>query len=909
MGARLALLAATALVCIAPAARAQNNSFYMTGGGCVYGTTDGTCAKGSAVAMWINLVADKGADPTGVADSSTAWANAWTAACAASNGAVIYEPPGRYDIVSGILIPDGCKNVTVKAQPGTATMVADATNTSAALFARSTAGLAGASYITFEGVTFDGSVATIGSASPLFQFYAPSHHIVFDNNTRFQNTRGIPVAFTGGANLSGLVSPAFAGGSATVTLSANITGLHAGARCYSFGMVPGRSVASINTGATQITFDASISDYMANNTSLKCTPAAQIAADAASGATTITLDTATNILANQTIVQSPEIVGTASCIQPNTTITAFNSGTKVATLSKKLTCPITNASGQLFAMIGGVQYSGVRDSTFSLTGVYCLPAYGNTGNLIDCNGSVVYSNGAEFANIGNFATNNEFVNTGSDGVDAQFIGDSTVALNRFKLGLYGWHPTSGAYAGIACVYTLSSSNVTIANNKCEGATGNGFDTSSSRGVNLIGNDSVRNGAAGIGLCSITDFAIEGSILKENGQAVNFSPAAAFDIDAISMISCAGAGHVGTLTNGTIATNTISDNQTVPTQQYGMGLYTGEVLVNVKINQDNAISGNVAGSYSTTTGNYQAVTPFFYPATITEYTSAGTFTYTIPTAASRLRISLWGGGGGGANGIACGAAASCGGGGSGGGGGTAESADIQISTLIAASITSCTVVVGAGATHNSGAAGSTTTVTCGANNVWHAMGGGTGSQGATSTASGGGGGGSVVTAGGNGSGATGGAAGTPAAGTNGLGGGGAVGGTGQMPIGSGGSGSSATGVAAPGTNSYRSPASGGAGGGCNAGAAANGGNAGMNELQKQAVHGSPGGNGYSPTDGTSGAGGGGGDAATGSTNGGAGGNGGSPGGGGGGGGNNCNGGTGAGGNGGDGGAGKVTISAT
>jgi Pectate lyase superfamily protein len=79
--------------------------------------TNGTYAQlGSGAKTWVDVVANEGADPTGVADATTAINNAITAIATA--GGTVYFPPGTYLVSGSLIVPSGVRLLGAFARVG-----------------------------------------------------------------------------------------------------------------------------------------------------------------------------------------------------------------------------------------------------------------------------------------------------------------------------------------------------------------------------------------------------------------------------------------------------------------------------------------------------------------------------------------------------------------------------------------------------------------------------------------------------------------------------------------------------------------------------------------------------------------------------------------------------------------------
>lgn len=242
--------------------------------------------------------------------------------------------------------------------------------------------------------------------------------------------------------------------------------------------------------------------------------------------------------------------------------------------------------------------SGVTNSKFYNIGMYWAQG-GGGGLFANAKSGVNFASGAMPAevNFNNFVFNNEFELIGADGIN--IVGQSHFVASNNRMALTGgWKPTApGATLGVAGIYSQNSPvDFLIANNVIDGATSNSIDLgpndTDADAVSIIGNVISNSGGAGISLGNmVKGFTITGNMIRNSYLSINDIVPNTIHQGAISF-SCGSAipPCMGAMSNGVIAGNTIIDNQTVPTTQYGIWADTGVSLSNITIASSNNISG-------------------------------------------------------------------------------------------------------------------------------------------------------------------------------------------------------------------------------------------------------------------------------------------------------------------------------
>lgn len=266
-------------------------------------------------------------------------------------------------------------------------------------------------------------------------------------------------------------------------------------------------------------------------------------------------------------------------------------------------------------------------------------------------------------------------------------------------------------------------------------------------VNSVGSSSTPGSGLTVDGCSIDD---------SNGAGISF-PATTSAFTDVRIVNnsfrnsgkASSAPHIliaAALTRLRIHRNLFEDNQTVATT-------SAAVNITVAASDATFVNNDLQNSLTAISGSQAATitqpASIFTPQ-ITSYTAAGTYTFTLPSGATRLSVTCIGGGGGGGAGRQGAAGSVCAGGGGGGGGGITS---ITLPTSILTS--SVTVTVGTG---GNGASAQASTDTNGATGTGggttsfgtylRAAGGAAGAGGGTANAAGGAG-GSALSSGGPG----------------------------------------------------------------------------------------------------------------------------------------------------------------
>ena len=229
-------------------------------------------------------------------------------------------------------------------------------------------------------------------------------------------------------------------------------------------------------------------------------------------------------------------------------------------------------SGQVQVSHGLLAYRAasplVRNVTvrnFGGMGVYFT---GNTGRpaILNCH---VHNNGMLGGNAGiNIDTNN--YSTSADGLLTGCVVYDN-GLDGIQVAQGGWRvianksSNNGQYnattVGAAGIYVPSTSNLTIVGNLCLANSGLGIDTGGMSESTVVGNYVASSGKDGIGLANATGVTCVGNVCVNNGQSNTVNRNSGIVIwNSSSYIAVTG--------------NVCYDNQSTPTQQYGISTLEG-----------------------------------------------------------------------------------------------------------------------------------------------------------------------------------------------------------------------------------------------------------------------------------------------------------------------------------------------
>ena len=225
--------------------------------------------------------------------------------------------------------------------------------------------------------------------------------------------------------------------------------------------------------------------------------------------------------------------------------------------------------------------SGIRNSSFTNIG----NRWKTTLSAADRRAAVAFCCGTTAQNVGNFATDNTFVDIGLDAVSATETSGFVAARNNCAQTVRQWSlaPSFADYP--ACIYASNSVDVSINQNVSTDAHGNGIDIAGTTGFNITANYIVRSGSGGIAV-DANYGNISGNTANNNAQSGNTG----FCLSGI----CA-FGASGPLNGISIPGNSATDTQGTKTQRYGIEV-KGSACLNCAIAPTNVVVGNGVAPY-------------------------------------------------------------------------------------------------------------------------------------------------------------------------------------------------------------------------------------------------------------------------------------------------------------------------
>jgi hypothetical protein len=291
-------------------------------------------------------------DRTGVSDTSAAIRAAVAAACAAAPVKSVFFPPGTYMMDTLVTIPANCHRLTIYGEPGTAIIKGTATNASNPMLFSAT----GIDHLRFIGLNFDGNSAVSTNIRGLIVIAAPMVGPEFDHDV-FTNVRGTAIWAVGGGGLTGRNATILSFGDTTITLTAPVPGLKAGA--YINGWIEADYYLTDVSGVTLTLSKPSDQTNFANSL-FRFTPSFVTSADAFTGDLTLLTADTTGLAVGQVL----EFPG-SRCLVRGTRITAVATNASV-TIDQTPVCKIP--SGSAIASAAGIAELKITNSKFERIG-------------------------------------------------------------------------------------------------------------------------------------------------------------------------------------------------------------------------------------------------------------------------------------------------------------------------------------------------------------------------------------------------------------------------------------------------------------------------------------------------------------------------------------------------------------
>lgn len=247
------------------------------------------------------------------------------------------------------------------------------------------------------------------------------------------------------------------------------------------------------------------------------------------------------------------------------------------------TVKFQNTRGIAFLASTAIKNSGVRNSIFVNIGNHWRTTHVTT----DRQQAVAFCCGASADSYGNFVVNNSFTDIGLDPTSVGAQKDFMFADNKCDMeqGQLAVFPGGPAFGG--CFYSVDSDTATVIGNRIDGAAGNGIDIMNTKYLVVAGNQVTRSGNCGIGVFGATSATVTGNISRNNGQW-----ATADSIDGSAGICLSNSANGGRVS---IAGNVATDDQATKTQLYGVRVSAPSTFQDLRIGQDNALSGNIAAA--------------------------------------------------------------------------------------------------------------------------------------------------------------------------------------------------------------------------------------------------------------------------------------------------------------------------
>ena len=156
--------------------------------------------------------------------------------------------------------------------------------------------------------------------------------------------------------------------------------------------------------------------------------------------------------------------------------------------------------------------------------------------------------------------------------------------------------------------------------------GNGLDLTGTANTSVVGNIAKSSGGSGISYANASHATINGNIANDNNQLGTSGEGA----------SNAGIAFNGIVSNVSVGPNDLSDDQTTPTQKYGLEALTGSTLSAISVSPTITLVGNGTAPYSSLLT--AAFTANFFNTTVPAASSG--FTATVTTAVASPGVVGW-----------------------------------------------------------------------------------------------------------------------------------------------------------------------------------------------------------------------------------------------------------------------------
>jgi hypothetical protein len=247
----------------------------------------------------------------------------------------------------------------------------------------------------------------------------------------------------------------------------------------------------------------------------------------------------------------------------------------------------------------GVMLSDVNQTKVSHSNFINI---GNTANLANSHQGVAFSNDVAGYGNQNSVVNSSFSSIGLDAISATSQSGFAAVSNTVNTPSInpGWGSQNAAAAGF---YGINDTNLVVAGNVINHASGNGIDIAVSSQVEVYQNSVSGSGAAGIGLFSVTTGAASWNTTMDNNALNHFVFKGGIVLDANGQ------------SNITLAHNVSGNASAAQTQLYGIQVLNGQAsnAGNLTIAQDNVLTGNRTSAISDAQGTYNSASDANLPA--------------------------------------------------------------------------------------------------------------------------------------------------------------------------------------------------------------------------------------------------------------------------------------------------------